>query len=107
MSTAKIGRFECLSAKLILVLIPAIHHTKCPIHPLPNHTWDECYLNAANKNKPKPNCDKAKKRPEKTKKDEVDGHTTHLANDDVSIMTLTTAHGTLDSLSTLSEPRLQ
>jgi predicted transcriptional regulator len=78
--------------------------TKCPIHPLANHTWGECYLNAANKNKPKPNGDKAKKHPEKTKKDKVDGCAAHLANDDVSIMLLTTAHGTLDSLSTMLEP---
>jgi hypothetical protein len=57
--------------------------------------------------KPKPNSEKAKNRPEKTKKDEVDGHTAHLINDDMSIMSSTTAHGTLDSLSTTSEPRRQ
>jgi hypothetical protein len=53
---------------------------------------------------PKPNSEKAKKRPEKTKKDEVDGHAAHLANDGMSIIMSTTAHGTLDSLSTMLEP---
>jgi hypothetical protein len=36
----------------------------------------------------------------------VDGHTAHLANDDMSIAP-TTAHGTLDSLSTALEPHRQ
>jgi hypothetical protein len=31
----------------------------------------------------------------------VDGHKAHLANNDMSIMSSTTAHGTLDSLSTV------
>jgi hypothetical protein len=61
------------------------------------------YSNAANKKKPKSNSEKAKKRPGKPKKDKVDGHATHLAIDDVSIMSQTTAHGTLDSSSTASE----
>jgi hypothetical protein len=83
------------------------NNTKCPIHPLANHTWGECYSNVANKNKPKPNSDKAKEHPEKAKKDEVDGHAAHLANNDVSITSSTTAHGTLDSLSTAPELRHQ
>jgi hypothetical protein len=58
-----------------------------------NHTWGRCYSNTANK-KPKPNGDKAKKRPEKSKKDK---------NDEMSIELSTTAHGTQDSLSTASE----
>jgi hypothetical protein len=83
------------------------NNTKCPIHPLANYNWGECYSNAANKYKSKPNSEKAKKRPERTKKDEVDGHAAHLANDDVSITSPTTAHGTLDSLSTVTEPHHQ
>jgi beta-xylosidase len=81
--------------------------TKCPIHPMANHTWGKCYSNAANKNKPKTNSEKAKKRPEKTKKDEVDGHAAHLANNYMSITLSTTAHGTQDFLSTTSEPCCQ
>jgi hypothetical protein len=61
----------------------------------------KCYSNVADKNKPKPNGEKAKKRQEK---DELDGHAAHLANNDMSITLSTTAHGTLDSLSTTSEP---
>jgi heme-binding NEAT domain protein len=67
-----------------------------------NHTWGKCYLNVANK-KPKPTGKKTEKCPEKSKKDKVDGHATHLANNDVSITLLITAHGTMDSLSTMLE----
>jgi hypothetical protein len=82
------------------------NNTKSPIHPMANNTWGKCYSNVANK-KPKPNSEKAKKRPEKTKKDKVDGHAAHLANNDMSITSSTTAHGTLDSMSTTSELRCQ
>jgi hypothetical protein len=37
----------------------------------------------------------------------VDGHAAHLANNDVSITLSITAHGTMDFLSTASEPRQQ
>jgi hypothetical protein len=67
-----------------------------------NHTWGECYSNAANK-KPKSNGAKTKKRHEKSNKDEVDGHAAHLANNEMLIMSSTTAHGT----HTTSEPRCQ
>jgi hypothetical protein len=77
--------------------------TKCPIHSIANHTWGECFSNAANKTKPKPNSEKGKKCPEKAKKDKVDSHAAHLASDAMSIKSSTTVHGTLDSLSTASE----
>jgi hypothetical protein len=37
----------------------------------------------------------------------VDGHAAHLANNEMSIDSSTTAHGTQDSLSTMSEPHRQ
>jgi hypothetical protein len=82
------------------------NNTKCPIHPMANHMWGKSFSNAANK-KPNPTGKKTKKHPKKSKKDEVDGHATHLANNDVSIMLSITAHGTMDSLSTTLEPRQQ
>jgi hypothetical protein len=80
--------------------------TKCPIHPQASHIWGKCYSNAANKNKPKTDSDKVKKRPGKLKKEEIDGNAAHLANDDVSITSTVTSHGA-DSMSTASEPHRQ
>jgi hypothetical protein len=81
-------------------------NTKCPIHPQASHTWGKCYSNAANKNKPKTNSDQVKKRPGKSKKEEIDGNAAHLAKNDVSITSTVTSHGA-DSMSTTSEPHHQ
>jgi hypothetical protein len=78
--------------------------TNCPVHPNANHTWGECYSNAANKKVHKTNGDKEKKRQGKPEKEEVDGHAAHVGKDNVSIMSNVTSLGATDSVSTASAP---
>jgi hypothetical protein len=73
-------------------------NTKCPIHPQASHTWGECYSNAANKNKPKTNSDKVKKRPGKLKREEIDSNAAHLDNNYVSTTSTVTSHGADDDI---------
>jgi hypothetical protein len=54
--------------------------------------------------KHKTNSNKDKRHQGKPKKDKMDSNATHICNDDVSITSKATSLGTLDSMSTASEP---
>jgi hypothetical protein len=75
-------------------------NTKCPVNPNSNLTWGECFANV----KHKTNGDKDTRHQGKLKKDKMDSNAAHIGNDDVSITSKATSLGTLDSLSTASEP---
>jgi hypothetical protein len=59
------------------------------------------------KNKPKTIGEKVKNQSSKSNKDKMDSIAAQITNKDVSITSQTTSHGTVDSVSTMSEPCCQ